>query len=103
MLDGIANRNAERKQKHLRNDKEGGAKEDITDGPSVVERAEDEDKLGDDVDGGTDYWPENVYDPQCYGFGVVEAGNLFKCCNGDEKSECKYYQARYPEELGVKK
>jgi hypothetical protein len=45
MLNGITDRNAERKQQNLRNDKEGCAKENIADGPSVVERAEDKDKL----------------------------------------------------------
>jgi len=45
MLDGITDRNAKRKQQDLRNDKEGRAKEDIADGPSVVERTEDKDKL----------------------------------------------------------
>jgi hypothetical protein len=63
MLDGITDRNAERKQQNLRNDKEGCTKENIADGPSVVERAEDKDKLRDDINGGADYWPQDIYDP----------------------------------------
>jgi hypothetical protein len=101
VLDGITNCNAERKQQDLRNDKESRAKEDIADGPSVVKRAEDEDKLGDDVDSGTDYWPEDVYDPQSHGFGIIKAGNLLECCNSNEECECEYCQTGYPEQLNI--
>lgn len=90
MFDCITDRNAECKEENLGNDKEGCAKENIADGPSVVERAEDEDELRHDVDGGAYYWPEDVNDPQGYRFGVVEASNLLESCNGDEESKCEY-------------
>ena len=41
MFDCITDRNAECKEENLGNDKEGCAKENIADGPSVVKRAED--------------------------------------------------------------
>jgi len=101
MFDGITYRDAERKEQHLRNDEKRCAKEDITDGPSVVKRAEDKNKLGDNVDGGAYYRPEDVHDPQGYGFSVIEASDLLECCNRDEESKCEYYQTGYSEELIV--
>jgi hypothetical protein len=102
MLDGITDCYAECKQQYLCNNKERCAKEDIADWPPVVERAEDKNELGDDIDGGADDWPQDIYNPQRYGFRIVETGDLLECGNGDEKSKRKYDEARYPKELGEK-
>ena len=63
MFDSITDGHAKRKEQYLRDDEERRAKEDITNRPPVIKRAEDEDELGYDIDRGTDYWPQYVYDP----------------------------------------
>lgn len=99
MLDGITYRDAKRKQQDLRDNEERSAKDDITDRPSVVECTEDEDKLGDDVDCCTDDWPEDVYDPECDGFQVVEASDAFECGDCNEEAQSEDDEAGYPQEL----
>lgn len=89
MLDSITYRNAERKQEDLRNNEERSSKDDVTDRPSVIKCAEDEDKLGNDVDCCADDWPEDVHDPEGDGFHVVEAGEAFECGNCDEETQSK--------------
>ena len=49
-IHGVADRDAERVKNDLSDDEEGGTKDDVADGPAVVERANDEDELEDDVD-----------------------------------------------------
>lgn len=57
MFDGIAYRYAESEQEDLGNGEEGGAKNDVTDGPPVVEGSEDEDELRNNIDDGADEGP----------------------------------------------
>lgn len=60
MLNGIANRHTECEQQDLTSSIKYGAKDNITNWPSVFQCTEDKDKLGDDVDGDADKRPENV-------------------------------------------
>jgi hypothetical protein len=78
MLDRVADSDAEREQEDLCDGEEGGAENDVTDRPAVVEGAEDEDELGNDVDDGADEGPEDVDNPQAGRVGVVEAGEFLK-------------------------
>ena len=63
MLNCIANRHAKREQYHLRNDEECRSKDNVANRPSVVERAEDENKLRDNVDDRTNERPEEIDNP----------------------------------------
>ena len=58
----IADVYTESKEEHLPNGEERGAKDDVANRPSVVERAENENELKDDVYDGTNERPKNVYD-----------------------------------------
>ena len=63
MLDSVADGDAERKQNDLGDGKEGGAEHDVADWPPVLQGAEDEDELGNDVNNGANERPEDVDDP----------------------------------------
>lgn len=63
MLDSITDRDAEREQKDLGNSEESSAEDNVTDGPSIIKRAEHEDELRDNIDDGTDKRPEDVDNP----------------------------------------
>ena len=99
MLDRITDRRAEREQQHLAAPKERRAEYDVADGPPVVQGAEDEDELGDDVHGDAEERPEEVDDEQGDGFGVVEAEFLLEGGDGDEEGDGEYEEAGYAEEL----
>ena len=85
MLDGVAYRHAEREEDDLRDGEEADAEEDVPDRPSVVERADDDDELRDDVAPDADDWPEEIDDPEGYGVGVAEPGDFVECGDGDEE------------------
>lgn len=89
MLDRITYRHAKRKQQHHAARIKHRAKDDIADGPPVLERAEDEDELRDDVDGNADKWPEEVDDEQADGFGEAESELLLEGCDGDEERDAE--------------
>ena len=63
MLDGVAYCRAESEQEDLRDREEGSPEDDIADGPSVFQRAEDKDQLRNDVYDSAGQRPENVDDP----------------------------------------
>jgi len=63
MLDSITDRDAEREQKDLGNSEESSAKDNVTNGPSIIKRAEHEDELRDNIDDGADKRPEDVDNP----------------------------------------
>lgn len=63
MLDRITDRDAEREQKDLGNSEESSAEDNVTDGPSILKRAEHEDELRDNIDDGADKRPEDVNNP----------------------------------------
>lgn len=63
VLDCVAYGRAECEEDDHTNDPKGGAKDDIADGPAVLQRAEDENELRDNVDGHADERPEEVDDP----------------------------------------
>ena len=63
MLDRITDRDAEREQKNLGNSEESSAEDNVTDGPSILKRAEHEDELRDNIDDGADKRPEDVNNP----------------------------------------
>ena len=63
MLDRITDRDAEREQKNLGNSEESSAEDNVTDGPSILKRAEHEDELRDNIDDGANKRPENVNNP----------------------------------------
>jgi len=86
----ITNRHTKRKQQHLTSCIKRCSKNDITYWPSVFKGTEDEDKLGDDVDGDTDERPDDVDYEESDGFGVWESEELFECGYGDEKGDAEY-------------
>ena len=63
MLDRITDRDAEREQEDLGNSEESSAEDNVTDGPSILKRAEHEDELRDNIDDGADKRPEDVNNP----------------------------------------
>ena len=101
MLDRVANGDRERKEDDLRDGEERSAKHNVADRPAVLERAEDEDELRDDVDDGADQRPEDVDDPEPQWLVVFEAGEALECRNCNKERDSKYDEAGYPEELSL--
>ena len=99
VLDGVADSNREREEDDLRDGEERGAEHDVADRPAVLKRAEDKDELRDDVDDGTDEWPEDVDDPESDGLRIVEPGDVLERGNRDEERYTEHDERRYPEEL----
>lgn len=99
MLDSIADRHTECKQNDLGDGEEGGSEDDIANGPSVLKGAENKDKLWDDIDDGANEWPENVDDPECKGFGVIESSKSFEGGNGNKEAYAEDDKWCYPDEL----
>jgi len=73
VLDCVADGYAESEKEDLAACEESGAEHDVTDGPPVFQRAEDQDELGDNVDWHADDRPNDVDDKEGHGFCVVEA------------------------------
>lgn len=90
MFDRVTNCHTERKQQHLTSSIKRCTKDDITYWPSIFECAEDEDELGDDVDGDTNQRPDYVDYEESDGFGVWESEKLLECGYGDEEWDTKY-------------
>lgn len=57
MLDGVANRHAESEEKNLGNSEKCCTKNNVTQGPTVIKRAEDENELWHDIDHSTNKRP----------------------------------------------
>lgn len=93
MLDGVTDRDTECKQEDLRDYKERSSEDNVADGPTVFEGAEDKNELRDDVYGCTDERPEDVDDPETNGFGILEAGELFECGDGNKERNAKKDEA----------
>lgn len=89
MLDRVADGHTEGKHNDLRDGKEGGSEDDVSNGPAVLEGAEDKDQLRDDVDDGANERPEYVDDPQPQRFCEAEASEALECGNGDEEANAK--------------
>ena len=70
MFDRITDRHTKRKQQDLASSIKCCTKDDITYWPSVFKSTEDENELGDDVDGDTDERPDDVDYEKSDGFGV---------------------------------
>ena len=86
VLNSIAYCHAEGEEDNLGDSEEGGAEEDITNRPPVVECSGYKDELGDDVYDDTNGWPDKVDDPKGDGVFEVEAGETFECCDGEEEA-----------------
>lgn len=67
--DGITNGDREAILDDLADDEEGGTKQDVADGPAVVQGAKDEDELKDDVDDDAGEVEDEFDDPEGGGFG----------------------------------
>jgi len=85
VFDGIANRYAESEEQDLSTGVESSTEDDVTDGPPVLEGAEDQDELRDDVDRDTDERPDDVDDEERDWFGIVEPKELLEGGDGDEE------------------
>lgn len=85
VFNSVADRYAESEQENLGNGEESGTEDDVTDGPPVVEGAEYEDKLGNNIDNGADKWPKNIDYPKPDRLVVLESGELLECGDGDEE------------------
>ena len=99
MLDRITDRHAEREQQHLPPRIKDTAKDDIANGPPVLERAEDEDELRDDVDDGAHERPQNVDDPEANWLGKAEASEALEGGDRNEEADTEDNEAGYPKEL----
>ena len=99
MLDGVADGDREREEDDLRDGEERSAEHDVANRPAVLERAEDEDELRDDVDDGADERPEDVDDPQSDRLRKVEPCDLLEGGDGDKERHTERDERRYPEEL----
>ena len=99
MFDCITDCHTECKQQDLAPSIKCCTKDDVTYWPSVFKSSEDENELGDDVDGDTDDRPDDVDNKESDGFGVWESEELFEGGNGDEKGGTENEEARYTKEL----
>ena len=99
VLDGVADGDRESEEDDLRDGEEGRPEHDISNGPAVFERAEDEDELRHDVDHRAHEWPEDVDDPESDGLSEVETRNLLEGGDGYEERHTEHDKCRYPEEL----
>ena len=102
MLDRVTYRNAEREQEDLPDGVEGDAKDDVTDGPAVLECLEDEHELRDGVDDDADHRPNQVYDPQADRLRILEPGELLESGYRDEEAYTEYDEHAPSEELQIK-
>lgn len=100
MLDGVADRDAEGEEEHLAAGEEDGAEDDVADRPAVLERAEDEHELADDVHGHADDGPQEVNDEEGYGLLEGESELGLEGADGDEEAEPENEEAGYAQELG---
>ena len=87
MLDGVANRDAEGEQEDLTTGEEDGAKDNVADGPAILEGTEDEDELGDDIHGDADDGPQKVDHEERHGLFERESELAFEGADGDEEAE----------------
>lgn len=93
MLDSIANGDTESEQDDLRDGKECGAENDVSNRPSVLKCAEDENQLRDDVDDCADKRPQDINYPQSDRFCVFETSEVLESCDGDEKTYTEHNKA----------
>lgn len=87
MLDGIAYGPAECEEDDHPDNPRAGAKDDITNGPPVLECAQHEDQLRNDVDKDREDGEEEVDDKEGNGVRGVEASDVFECGDGEEKAK----------------
>jgi hypothetical protein len=99
VLYSVADGSGECKQKNLGNGEKCSAKNNVTNGPAIIEGAEDENELRDDVDDDADNGPEDVDHPKPDDVGVGEAGETLKGGDGDEERNAEYGKAREAENL----
>jgi hypothetical protein len=99
VFDSIADCHAEGEEDNLRDSEEGGAKENVTDRPPVVECADHEDELGDDVNEDACGRPDKVDDPKGDRVCVVEASKAFERRDGDEEPATEQKERRQAENL----
>ena len=99
MAQRIANVGREAVKDDLADSKEGGAEKDVADRPPVVQRAQDQNELEDDVDDDADKVKDVHDDPEREGFGGREGCNAFECGDGEKEDDAEDGQARQPEEL----
>ena len=84
---GVADRVAKRKQQDLADDPERGPKDDVADGPAVVQRAEDEQQLRDDVDHDAREVEDELEDPEAGRFRAREAGGVLEGADRDQAGD----------------
>ncbi len=90
MLDSVANRCAKGKQDDLCDCEESRAKYNVSNGPTILESAENEDQLRDDVNHRTDQGPEDVNDPKTERFGESETCKALERGNCNEETDTEY-------------
>ncbi len=93
VLDGITNGGTESKEDDHGDCPEGSSEDDVADGPAVLKRPENEDKLRDDVYRDAGEGPDDIYDPEGGGFGIGHASKAFECSDGEEKASGKHDEA----------
>lgn len=71
MRDGIADGDAECKEENAADSVETNAENNVTDDPAVVEGADNEDELRNNVDDGDNQWEDQVGDEQTNRLGIA--------------------------------
>lgn len=84
MGDSFTDRDTESIEDDLSNREEGRSKDNVANGPPVVERADDEDELEDDVDEDAGSIEDEFDDPERDGVGGGEGGDVLEGRDGDE-------------------
>lgn len=99
VLDRITNVDREPEQHHLRDREKRSSEHNVSDWPSVVEGADDEDELRHHVNGRAQARPNKVYDPQSDRLLVGESDKTLEGCDGEEEANTEQEQARQAKEL----
>lgn len=86
MTDGIANTSRECEEQHAADNVECDTENNVSNDPSIVQRANDEDKLRNGVEDDADSGEDEVGDKEPDGAGVGEGGPFFEGRDGDKES-----------------
>lgn len=87
MGDGVTDGGAEGEQQDAADNVEADAEQEVADDPSVVERADDQNELGHDVDDDDDERVHEVGDEETHRVLVVERSPALEGTGGDNEAD----------------
>ena len=94
MRHGVANICAEREEENTADDVEGRTEDDVAEDPTIVQGADDENELRDDVNDNADGGEDQVGNEEADGFVEAKNGDILKCRDGDEEADAPNDEAR---------